>query len=108
MKQMIIKVDDDFEGIPEGVNLQTAGQLVVSKSWFNKILILCVSNLTVSELEDAGFSVIAIEDEPLSFDEFDNYMNDIIETDEEGEEVGSIPFSDLSTIQTFAGKQWQL
>jgi hypothetical protein len=35
-------------------------------------------------------------------------MNDVIVRDEEGEEIGSDPFIDLSTIQTFAGKRWKL
>lgn len=114
MKQMIVKVDDDFTDIPEGLNLQTAGQLVGSKSWYNKILILCVSPLGTLALGDQfdnlglGWEIIAVEDEPLNGDEFTSYMNDIIETDEEGEQVGSVPFSDVSTIQTFAGKRWTL
>ena len=105
MKQMIIKIDDDAD-IPEGV--QSAGQLVGSKSWYNKKLILALSDLTVSELEDLDLSVVAIEGEPLSVDGFESYMNDILEFDEEGEEIGSSPFSDLSTVQTFAGRKWQL
>ena len=107
MKQMIVKVDDDFE-IPEGLSLQTVGQLVGSKSWYNKILILCISDLSVDELSDAGFDVIAIEDEPLDIEEFTSHMNDIPEFDEEGEEIDSNPFSDLSSIQTFSGKRWTL
>ena len=105
MKQMIIKIDDEAE-IPEGVN--SAGQLVGSKSWYNKKLILALSDLTIEELEDLDLSVIAIEGEPLSLSGFESYMNDILEFDEEGEETGSNPFSDLSTIQTFAGRKWQL
>ena len=105
MKQMIIKIDDEAE-IPEGVN--SAGQLVGSKSWYNKKLILALSDLTIEELEDLDLSVIAIEGEPLSLSGFESYMNDILEFDEEGEETGSVPFSDLSTIQTFAGRKWQL
>jgi len=114
MKQMIIKVDDDFTEIPEGLNLQTVGQLVGSKSWYNKILILAMSDLGIMELEDQfsefelSWSVVAIEGEPLNLEEFTSYMNDTVELDEEGEEVSSNPFSDLSTIQTFAGRKWQL
>lgn len=112
MKQMIIKVDDDFTEIPEGLDLQTAGQLVGSKSWYNKILVLALSDLGILELEgrfeelELSWSIVAIEDEPLDIDEFQSYMNDIIEFDEEGEEIGSNPFSDLTSIQTFAGKSW--
>jgi len=114
MKQMIIKVDDDFISVPEGLALQTAGQLVGSKSWYNKILILCVSSLSAPELEaeflalDLSWSVVAIEGESLSLPEFKNYMSDIIEFNEDGEEISSSLFSDLSTIQTFAGKRWTL
>ena len=107
MKQMILKIDDEAE-TPKGVN--SAGQLVGSKSWYNKKLILALSDLTVEELEDLDLSVVAIEGEPLSVDGFESYMNDIIIFDEEGEELSSDTFrhSDLETIQTFAGRKWQL
>lgn len=112
MKQMIIKVDDDYSETVEGLSIH--GQLVGSKSWYNKILVLALSDCGILELEDQfealnlSWSVVAIEDEPLNLEEFTSYMNDIIEFDEEGEEVGSNPFRDLSTIQTFAGHYWML
>lgn len=107
MKQIILKVDDDFSGIPEGLNINTVGRLVGSKSWFNKILILCLSDLSVSELENAGYSVVGVEGEPLILGDLSSYMIDIIETDEDGKEISNNPFSDLKTIQTFAGRKWQ-
>jgi len=126
MKQMIIKVDDDFAGFPEGLKLSTCGQLVGSRSYYNKILILVLSPYGILEIGnklddlktraiemgepeiDFDYSVIAIEDEPLDIDEFANYMNDISVLDDEGEQIDSVEFSDLSTIQTFAGHQWTL
>ena len=110
MKQMIIKVDDDYSETVEGLSIHS--QLVGSKSWYNKILVLALSDCGILELEDKfealelSWSVVAIEDEPLNLDEFTNYMSDVIKYDEEGEQVSRKPFSDLATIQTFAGKNW--
>jgi len=112
MKQMIIKLDDDYTETVEGLSIH--GQLVGSKSWFNKILVLAQSDLTESELSDLfaelelSWDIIAVEVEPLDGDEFTNFMNDILEFDEEGEEINSAEFSDLSIIQTFAGRKWTL
>jgi len=78
------------------------------------VLVLALSDMGALALGDKfeelslSWEVIAVEDEPLNIDEFQSYMNDIIQYDEEGEEIGSNPFSDLSTIQTFAGKRWTL
>ena len=112
MKQMIIKVGDDFSETVKGLSIN--GQLTNSRSYYNKILVLALSPLGILELGDKfvelelDWEVVAIDDEPLNLNEFDNYMNDIIVRDEEGEEIGSDPFSDLSTIQTFSGKSWKL
>lgn len=112
MKQMILKVDDDFIGFPEGLNLSTCGQVVGSKSWDNKIIILVLSPYGTLELGDKfeefdlNWEVVAIEDEPLSIDEILPYMLDIPMFDNVGE-VDSVPFSDLSTVQTFAGHKWE-
>ena len=112
MSQLIIKLPDDYTETVEGLSIH--GQLVGSKSWFNKILVLAQSNLTESELSDLfselelSWDIIAVEGEALDGDEFTNFMNDILEFDEEGEEIGSSAFSDLSTIQRYAGKNWTL
>lgn len=112
MKQMILKVPDDYTETVEGLSIH--GQLIGSKSWYNKILVLALSDSGILELEDKfeelelSWSVIAIEDEPLNLEEFTSYMNDIAVFDDEGEQVSEIPFNDLSTIQTFAGKRWTL
>jgi len=114
MKQMILKVGDDFTEVPKGLDLSAVGQLVGSKSWYNKILILVLSPYGTLELGDKleelelNWEVVAIEDEPLSLDEISPYMNDIAVRDEEGKQIDEIPFSDLSTIQTFAGHNWTL
>ena len=114
MKQMILKVGDDFTEMPKGLNLSTAGQLVGSRSYYNKILVLALSPYGILELEDQfaefelNWEVLAIEDEPLSLEELSPFMNDILEYDDEGEAIGSDPFSDLSTIQTYAGHQWTI
>ncbi len=102
MKQMIIKVNDDYSQTVEGLSIH--GQLVGSRSFYNKILVLAMSDLGMLEIGDKfeqlelDWEIIASEDEPLNADEFTNYMND----------VGEESFSDLSTIQTFAGKRWTL
>lgn len=115
MKQMILKVDDDLIEMPKALNLSWLNSpLVGSRSYYNKILILILSDSGILELEDKfeelnlSWSVIAVEDEPLNIDEFLPYMNDVPVFDEEGGQVDSIPFNDLSTIQTFAGKRWIL
>lgn len=115
MKQMILKVDDDITEIPEGLNIQWLnGLLVGSRSFYNKILILVVCDYGVLELGDKfeelalNWSVIAVDDEPLNIDEFAPYMDDLPVLDDEGLQVDSVPFNDLSTIQTFAGKNWML
>ena len=114
MKQMILKVGDDFTEFPKELKLATAGQLVGSRSYYNKILVLALSPCGILELEDQfealelNWEVLAIEDEPLNLEEISPYMNDILEFDEEGEAIGSDPFSDLSTIQTYAGHQWTI
>ncbi len=114
MKQMILKVGNDFTEVPKGLNLSTAGQLVGSKSWYNNILILVLSPLGILELEDKfeelelDWEVVAIEDEPLNLNEISSYMNDVVIYDEEGEEIDSNPFSNLSTITNFAGHNWKL
>lgn len=110
MKQMIIKLDDDYSETVKGLHIH--GQLTGSKSWYNKVLVLALSDKGILELEDQfeelelSWSVIAIEDEPLNLEEFKSYMNDIIEYDEEGQETSAKEFFDLSTIQTFAGRKW--
>ena len=114
MKQMIIKVGDDFTETPKGLNLSIHGQLVGSKSWYNKILVLALSPCGTLELEDKfealelNWEVVAVDDQPLNIDEFTNYMNDVITYDDEGEQINSTPFSDLSTLQRFSGKRWML
>ena len=113
MKQMILKVEDDLIEIPKDLNLSWINSLLVgSRSYYNKMLILVLSDSGILELEDKfeelnlPWSVIAIEDEPLNIDEISPYMNDVPVFDEEGKQVDSIPFNDLSTIQTFSGHKW--
>jgi len=115
MKQMILKVGDDVTEMPKGLNLSWDKKLLVgSKSWYNKILILVLSPYGTLELGDKfkelglDWEVIAVEDEPLNFEEFKSYMNDISVLDDEGYQLDDVPFDDLSTIQTFAGKRWTL
>ncbi len=114
MKQMILKVDDDFTEFPKGLKLSTCGQLVDSRSYYNKILILVLSPYGTLELGDKfeefelNWEVIAVEDEPLNLDEILPYMNDIPEYDEEGKDIGSYPFRDLSAIQTFTSHKWTI
>lgn len=128
MKQMILKVDDDLveiqeelgmpkltqSFIPKELNISWSNQpLVGSRSYYNKILILVLSPCSTSEQGDKfkeldlNWEIVATEDEPLSLEELSPYMNDIPVFDE-GELVEEVPFSDLSTVQTFAGKRWTL
>lgn len=98
MKQMILKIDDDLapEELPAAIMSQ--GQVIGTKSFYNKILILILTSSEPDELEELfECSVLAVEGEKLNQSKILSFMLDV-----DDEDVTDI----TGKLQTFAGRSW--
>jgi len=120
MKQMIIKMDEEqsIETLP--AEIVGATYLANAHSYYNKLLVLAMSKLTIEEVEaleqvvevDDGievtpynFKVLAIQGEQIVQEPILNFIDDkVVMVDEE---MSSEPVTDITgKLQTFAGKKW--
>lgn len=134
MMMMILEISDEaeFDSMSEELQdaIQKAGiqwpesQLIGTKPVDDKKLILVNSKLKPSELEylmnrdefdeegnqvafNLGWSIVACEDEPVNQSVLLPYFNDTPILDEEGNQIGAEPVTDLTNrLQVWAGKKW--
>lgn len=108
MKQMILKIDDDLtpEELPGVIISQ--GQMVGTKSYYNKILILVLSSYEPDAIKDLfECSVLAVEGEKIDQEPILKFMMPWRAIDNEGNEIDPIPETDMTgRIQTIAGHHW--
>lgn len=113
MKQMILKIDNDadFDLMPEELRVtitQTKiqwpqGQMIGTKSYYNKRLILILSPIEPEAIEsliddfDLNWSLLAVEGETIFQKSLLGFM-----LDEDDEDVTDV----TGKLQTFAGHSW--
>jgi len=113
MKQMILKIDDDADInlMPEDLRKAISktkiqwpqGQLIGTKSYYNKRLILILSPIEPEEIEslfddfDLAWSILAVEGEIVDQKPILKFMEDV-----DGEDVTDI----TGKLQIFAGHLW--
>lgn len=98
MKQMILKIDDDLTSEEIPATIMSHGQLIGTKSYYNKILILVLSPIEPDDIEDLfECSVLAVEGKAIDQKPILKFMIDI-----DDEDVTDV----TGKLQTFAGRNW--
>lgn len=123
MKQFIIKLpegtkldllDEDTQAAIKSFNGQfPSGVLVGSQAVDGYELKLIMGDITKEELNSATESlgldwvVVASEGDTINQELILPYMMDILVFDEEGEQTGSEPVTDITgKLQTYSGRDW--
>lgn len=123
MKQMILKIDDDadFSEMPEDLQEMIRltkitwpqSQLIGTKSYYNKRLILILSPIEKDLIEalfikfDLNWTILAVEGEAVDQDPLLGFMVDSLVFNEDGDQTGTEEITDLTgKLQTFAGHMW--
>ena len=122
MKQMILKIDDDAdfdlmdeelqETIKQSKISWPQGQMIGTKSYYNKRLVLILSPiepeaiLSLCDEFDLNWSILAVEGEKIDQAPLLGFMSDLPVFDD-GEQIGVKEVLDLTgKLQTFAGRNW--
>lgn len=122
MKQFILSlpVDTDYQNFDEEVveaikavkGQFPVGALVGSQPHNGYELKLVMSNGNKESLENSflllglDWEVLAEEGVQIDQDPIMAFMVDVPLFDEDGEQIGSEPPTDLSSLQTYAGRKW--
>lgn len=137
-RQMILKIDDDYdlddlpvlmqEAIADGQIQWPENQMIGTKSYYGKLLVLIMTKLSRGKLNkwlhgaypsrdedgkpvdvDLGLNwkILAVEGEAVDSETILKFMEDTPVFDEDGEQIGVEDVTDLTgKLQTFSGRSW--